>query len=87
MSTDVATAAETVRRIWTEVLGDAPGNGAGATFFESGGESITATRLVIRIEEELGAEIEVGDIFEEDPTLESLVRLVGARSGGSEVTP
>ncbi|MEU8521276.1 phosphopantetheine-binding protein [Streptomyces sp. NPDC048577] len=87
MSTDVATTAETVGKIWAEVLGEASQHGSGATFFESGGESISATRLVIRIEEELGVEIEVGDIFEEDPSLESLIRLVEAGSGDARVTP
>ncbi|MFF0429992.1 acyl carrier protein [Streptomyces sp. NPDC004520] len=81
MSTDVATAAETVRSIWTAILGDTPESGSEVTFFEAGGESISATRLVARIEEELGVEIEVGDIFEEDPTLEGLIAIVTAKTG------
>lgn len=82
MSTDVvATAAETVRSIWTGILGDTPESGSEATFFEAGGESISATRLVARIEEELGVEIEVGDIFEEDPTLDALIDIVTAKTG------
>ncbi len=84
MSTDVATVGETLERIWTEILGDLSADGKDATFFEAGGESISATRVVSRIEEELGVVIEVGDIFEEDPNLESLIRIVTARAGDSQ---
>jgi acyl carrier protein len=50
------------------------------TFFELGGESISAVRLVSRIEEELDVWIDVGDIFEEDPNLEALIRTVVAKA-------
>lgn len=80
MSTDAATVAETVETIWTDILGDLSAEHQDATFFEAGGESIMATRIVARIEEELGVEIEVADIFEEDPNLDTLVRIVTARA-------
>ncbi|MFC7613497.1 phosphopantetheine-binding protein [Actinokineospora soli] len=50
------------------------------TFFELGGESISAVRLVSRIEEELDVWIDVGDIFEEDPTLATLIATVEAKA-------
>ncbi|GAA2409611.1 hypothetical protein GCM10010420_42630 [Streptomyces glaucosporus] len=83
MSADVTTVTKMLERIWTETLGELPADLRNATFFEAGGESISATRMVSRIEEELGVQIEVGDIFEEDPDLDSLHRLVTARSGVS----
>ncbi|MCY0937385.1 phosphopantetheine-binding protein [Streptomyces sp. H34-S4] len=82
MSTDVVIVEKTLETIWTEILGDLAEDQKDATFFEAGGESISATRIVSRIEEELGIEIEVGDIFEEDPNLESLIRIVKARAAG-----
>ncbi|MCG5216040.1 phosphopantetheine-binding protein [Streptosporangium soli] len=68
---------EKVGEIWRRVL-DVPEDLADATFFDLEGESISAVRLVSRIEEELGIAIEVGDIFEEDPNLESLILRVAA---------
>lgn len=47
-----------------------------ASFFELGGESISAVRLVSRIEEELDVWIDVGDIFEDDPNLAALISTV-----------
>ncbi|MFB7469193.1 phosphopantetheine-binding protein [Streptomyces sp. NPDC056224] len=84
MSTDVATVEKTLETIWTEILGDLSEDQKDATFFEAGGESISATRIVSRIEEALDVEIEVGDIFEEDPNLESLIRIVKARAAASQ---
>ncbi|MCI0383188.1 acyl carrier protein [Streptomyces sp. CNQ085] len=81
MSADVTTVTAKLERIWAETLGVLPGDLKDTTFFEAGGESISATRLVSRIEDELGVQIEVGDIFEEDPDLDALGRLVTA--GGS----
>ncbi|MBN3932799.1 acyl carrier protein [Streptomyces verrucosisporus] len=84
MSADATTVTEKLERIWTETLGVLPGDLKDTTFFEAGGESISATRMVSRIEDELGVQIEVGDIFEEDPDLEALNRIVtagGPRNG------
>ncbi|MFC5827103.1 phosphopantetheine-binding protein [Nonomuraea insulae] len=63
---------EKVGEIWRYVL-DVPADMADATFFDLEGESISAIRIVSRIEDELGIAIEVGDIFEEDPNLGALV--------------
>ncbi|MBB0246949.1 phosphopantetheine-binding protein [Streptomyces alkaliphilus] len=80
MSTDVAAVDRTLAMIWTEVLGEDAGSGE-VTFFEAGGESISATLMVSRIEDELDVRLEVGDIFEEDPDLSGLRRLVTAGAG------
>lgn len=71
-----ASVAEQVATIWKDVLND--DGQSGASFFELSGDSIAAVRLVALIEEQVGVEIEVGDIFEDDPTLADLVRTVEA---------
>jgi peptidyl carrier protein len=71
--------AKRVEEIWNEVL-DVPATNADATFFELRGESISAVRLVSRIEDELGIWVEVADIFEDDPNLETFVRQVVAKA-------
>lgn len=77
MSTTTTT--EQVRTIWSEVLG-APA--AGQSFFDLGGDSLTALRLASRIEEETSVVVDIADIFDVDPTVEDLVGLVeGARHG------
>jgi acyl carrier protein len=70
---------ETVGRIWHDVLTVGDGQ-EDATFFDLGGESISAVRLVSRIEEELDIWIDVGDIFEDDPTLADLTSTVIAKA-------
>ena len=72
-----ASVAEQVAAIWKDVLAEGE---PGASFFELGGDSIAAVRLVGLIEDELGVEIEVGDIFEDDPTLADLTATVEAAS-------
>jgi acyl carrier protein len=66
---------QTVTRIWRDVL-TVPDGQEDASFFELGGESISAVRLVSRIEEELDVWIDVGDIFEDDPNLTALISTV-----------
>ncbi|WP_196441344.1 phosphopantetheine-binding protein [Planomonospora sp. ID67723] len=70
---------EKVGEIWRHVL-DVPADMKDATFFDLEGESISAIRLVSRIEEELGVSIEVGELFEEDPNLEALIQKVVAEA-------
>lgn len=75
-------AAETkARQIWKDVL-KMPDGQDGATFFELDGQSISAIQIVARVEEELGVWIDVGDLFE-DPDLDTFVRDVVAKVGGS----
>jgi acyl carrier protein len=77
MTESIASRAEA---IWRDVLG-VPDGQEDVSFFELGGESIAAVRLVSRVEDELGVLIDVGDIFEEDPNLASFVRTVLAQAG------
>ncbi|GAA1997218.1 phosphopantetheine-binding protein [Catenulispora subtropica] len=69
-----------VAAIWNDVLRVPDGAPAGATFFELGGQSISAVRITARIEEELGVEVDMGDLFE-DPDLATFIRDITARSG------
>lgn len=71
--------AQKVESIWRDVL-TVPSGQEDATFFELGGESISAVRLASRIEEELDVWIDVGDIFEEDPNLATLTQTVIAKA-------
>lgn len=71
-----------VGEIWNRVLKVQAGMRE-ATFFELNGESIAAVRIVSWIEEELGVFVDVGDIFEEDPTLEQFTRTVVAKASSS----
>ena len=75
MSSDIA---RKVEEIWRDVL-TVPSGQEDATFFELGGQSISAVRLVCRIEEELDVWIDVGDIFE-DPNLAALTQTVIAKA-------
>lgn len=71
----VLTIEQKVSQIWQSIL-SAPAENSDATFFELGGESISAIRIVSQVEEELGIEIDVADIFEEDPTLPRFIGMV-----------
>lgn len=80
MSTHGVSAVEQkVRDIWRDVF-TVPAGQENATFFELGGESITAVRIVSRVEEELDVVIDIGDIFDEDPNLDAFVRNVLTRA-------
>ena len=71
--------ARKVEQIWRDVL-TVPSGQEDATFFELGGDSVSAVRLVSRLEEELGVGIYVGDMFE-DPNLAALTETVVAKAG------
>ncbi|GIH66846.1 MULTISPECIES: acyl carrier protein [Microbispora] len=75
---------EKVAEIWKNVL-NVPDGMESATFFDLEGESISAVRLVSRIEEELGVSIDVGDIFEEDPDARALARKVAEAAQAAAV--
>jgi acyl carrier protein len=64
-----------VEEIWRTVL-TVPAGQEDATFFELNGDSMSAVRVVSRIQEEIGVVIDVADMFEQDPTLPALVRNV-----------
>jgi thioesterase domain-containing protein len=71
-------------RLWAEALG---GGGADVeeNFFEAGGNSLLAVRIVAAIRRELGAELPVASVFH-DPTISGLARcLRGAGRGASQL--
>lgn len=63
-----------VEEIWHGVL-DAPDDGSDRTFFEMNGQSVSALRIISRIEERLGISIDMEELFG-DPTLEEFIRTV-----------
>ncbi|MFC0863876.1 acyl carrier protein [Sphaerimonospora cavernae] len=82
---DLPAAQTKIMEIWKRVL-DVPDGMEEATFFDLEGESISAVRIVSRIEEEIGVSLDVGDIFEKDPNPEALVRMVAAKAAVSPGT-
>ncbi|MFE6486681.1 condensation domain-containing protein, partial [Streptomyces sp. NPDC057757] len=71
---------ERLRGVWQSVL-DVDDLSEDADFFELGGSSITAIRLVNRVREALGREVALADFFAE-PTLGAMARQLG---GGETV--
>jgi len=67
-----------VEEIWCDVLGT-PAGRPDITFFELQGQSISAVRIVTRIEDEVGIGVDVGILFE-DPDLTTFVREVVAKA-------
>lgn len=65
---------ETATRIWTDVLRPAQGTD-GHSFFALGGQSVSAARIVARVESDLGAELDIRVLFE-DPDLDAFRRAV-----------
>lgn len=70
-----------VEGIWRDILGMPEGR-QDATFFELQGQSISAVRIVTRIEDELGIGVDVGILFE-DPDLTTFARAVIARAAST----
>src|SRR6185436_8488499 len=64
-----------VALVWDEALGRG-GNDVEENFFEAGGNSLLAVRVVAAIRRKLGAEIPVAALFHE-PTIAGLARLLG----------
>lgn len=67
-----------VEEIWRDVL-RMPADQANATFFELGGQSISAMRITSKIEEEFGVSIDLGELFE-DPDLHTFARNIAAKA-------
>ena len=67
-----------VEQIWDDVLGAAASRRE-ATFYDLGGQSMSAIRIVTRIEDELGVTVDVTELFD-DPDLETLVETVLVRA-------
>ncbi|MEV6415253.1 acyl carrier protein [Kribbella sp. NPDC051718] len=66
-----------VRQIWSEVLGvDCEPS---TTFFDAGGNSLAAFRILARVEAEFGVQLDVYELFE-DPTAAEFTDLVTAQT-------
>ncbi|MFN7983049.1 MAG: phosphopantetheine-binding protein [Vicinamibacterales bacterium] len=80
MSPQHATAAaktateEVICRIWSDVL-NSPTDDVNLDFFDAGGQSLAAVRLVTRLCEEFGVELDLGTLFEH-PTVAGLASAV-----------
>ncbi|MFE5890953.1 MupA/Atu3671 family FMN-dependent luciferase-like monooxygenase [Streptomyces sp. NPDC056462] len=70
-----------VRELWAEEFGvDADGIAADASFFDLGGHSITAMRLVNRVREDFGTEYPMLSFYQE-PTLRAMTAQLAAAAG------
>ncbi|MEJ8672448.1 phosphopantetheine-binding protein [Streptomyces sp. MS1.AVA.1] len=70
-----------VRELWAEEFGiDADGIAADASFFDLGGHSITAMRLVNRVREDFATEYPMLSFYQE-PTLRAMTAQVAAAAG------
>ena len=67
---------KSVEEIWRDVL-NMPDGRADLTFFDLQGQSISAVRIMARIEDELGVAVDIGILFE-DPDLAAFTRAVAA---------
>ncbi|WP_437947962.1 amino acid adenylation domain-containing protein [Sorangium sp. So ce296] len=78
---------DVVCALWAHVLGAAPA-GRRASFFEAGGHSLLAARLLARVRDALGVELTLKALFEA-PTVEALAaRVEAARAApGAEPAP
>ncbi|WP_344608051.1 MupA/Atu3671 family FMN-dependent luciferase-like monooxygenase, partial [Streptomyces glaucus] len=72
-----------VRELWAAEFGiDADGIGDDASFFDLGGHSITAMRLVNRVREEFGTEFPMARFYEE-PTPRAMTDQLARTAGGT----
>src|SRR5579864_6019784 len=68
----------TLAAIWQEVLG-VEKIGRHDNFFELGGHSLLAVGMIGRLKEEIGLEVEIGDVFEHSRLSELASRISGGR--------
>lgn len=79
---------DVVRRAWRYVL-DADPDSDASSFFDAGGDSLSAQRLALALEQQLGRRISVGDIIE-SPTVAALTRLAAGdaeHAGSAHAAP
>ncbi|WP_043826400.1 non-ribosomal peptide synthetase [Rhodococcus opacus] len=74
-----------VADVFADVLGTGV-VGADDDFFASGGNSLTATQVVARINSALGADVGVRDVFEA-PTVRALAARIARETAGGEARP
>jgi peptidyl carrier protein len=75
-----------VTTIWRDVLG-VGAERDDATFFELSGQSITATLIIARIEDELGIALDIGDLFEDPDLPEFVAKVVAAAASNGDRKP
>ncbi|WBU62867.1 amino acid adenylation domain-containing protein [Paracoccus aerodenitrificans] len=69
--------------LFAEILGLKTSPGRGADFFALGGDSLSAVRLILRIEEEFGHDPGLGAVLE-NPVLADLARVLNTRGQGPD---
>ena len=76
-ASDPLAVSEQVKVIWNDVL-DPPDELPGRTFLELNGQSIAALRIVSRIQDQLGIDVDVEALFD-DPSLDAFIGIIAAR--------
>ena len=75
----------TLQELWRETLGKRAGLDGTDNFFDAGGDSLSAVRLLCRIEEEFDVDLSIHDLFT-NPTIDSLSRLLESDSTETNYT-
>ncbi|WP_157857838.1 non-ribosomal peptide synthetase [Streptomyces durhamensis] len=70
---------EFVLRLWRELLADGAA-GPDDDFFAGGGDSLIAARMLVRIRDELGVEVRIGDLLSE-PTVHGMSERIRTAAG------
>lgn len=73
---------EKIVRIWQELLG-IDQLGIRDNFFDLGGNSLMALKVVSRLKQDLGVEVPVVSLFE-GPTVQALAQVIGQRDKGQD---
>ncbi|MGL5436303.1 MAG: amino acid adenylation domain-containing protein [Lachnospiraceae bacterium] len=71
-----------IRDIWRDVFG-LPDLNIRDNYFQLGGDSLTATRIITRMKEQLGLEVSIASLFG-NPTIEQLAKMVQKPAGGTD---
>jgi FkbH-like protein len=76
---------ELLARIWSECLAVEP-IGAQDNFFDFGGQSLIATRILARVRSEFGVEMGLSSLFERPTVAEMAAHITSAMMGGESAT-